>query len=300
VDDSEAVGMSYWTVCGKYRVIGNLIYEDGDDRVSYIPLRDPDLFLSFARLGAHGEPSVSSIMRWVSKYGLLTLGGDRQLGYYHFRDFGQTWLEDGVGWEVPEQDAITVDAFRAEVSKAYELLTVYTEINSRDAEAIRTRAAWPKSSLDQHLGTLLPTQHEDSPHANYVRYVFVGDWDMSEDDADLYMALSVLTAHATTLVSDVQPHMRFTEPDMIIMAPEGHMFLNLKSPNSVRAPKVSLSWRCPSLLSAIYMQFCLLLADSRPMRRCENPACGMPFPINRKGKRFCNSTCRSNARHYRR
>jgi predicted nucleic acid-binding Zn ribbon protein len=53
------------------------------------------------------------------------------------------------------------------------------------------------------------------------------------------------------------------------------------------------------LLSAIYLQFYLLVTDNKPMRHCENPACGMPIPITRKDKRFCNASCRSNARHYR-
>jgi len=58
-------------------------------------------------------------------------------------------------------------------------------------------------------------------------------------------------------------------------------------------------WTCPDLLSAMYLQFYLLITDAEPMRRCQNPACGKPFPATRKNKRFCNDTCRSNARHYR-
>jgi len=58
------------------------------------------------------------------------------------------------------------------------------------------------------------------------------------------------------------------------------------------------SWFCPELLSSIYLQFYLFVTDHRPMRRCENPACRIPFPLTRKNKRFCSDTCRSNARHY--
>jgi hypothetical protein len=46
------------------------------------------------------------------------------------------------------------------------------------------------------------------------------------------------------------------------------------------------------------LQFYLMLRGNRALRYCENPACGMPFPLVRKNKRFCNATCRSNARHY--
>lgn len=64
-------------------------------------------------------------------------------------------------------------------------------------------------------------------------------------------------------------------------------------------PRSRRTVRCPDLLSGIYLQFYLFVTDDTPMRHCENPACGMQFPVTRKGKRFCNATCRSNARHYR-
>jgi hypothetical protein len=57
--------------------------------------------------------------------------------------------------------------------------------------------------------------------------------------------------------------------------------------------------RCPDLLSAIYLQFYLMLTNNKPMRLCENPVCRMPLPVTRKDRRFCGATCRSNARHYR-
>ncbi len=58
-------------------------------------------------------------------------------------------------------------------------------------------------------------------------------------------------------------------------------------------------WECPDLLSAMYLQFYLLITDFRPMRRCENPPCSMPLPATRTNQRYCNASCRSNARHYR-
>lgn len=58
------------------------------------------------------------------------------------------------------------------------------------------------------------------------------------------------------------------------------------------------SWGCPDLLSALYLQFYLLITNSLPIRRCKNPACRMPIQVTRKNRKFCNSTCRSNKRHY--
>jgi hypothetical protein len=43
-------------------------------------------------------------------------------------------------------------------------------------------------------------------------------------------------------------------------------------------PRSRRTLRCPDLLSGIYLQFYLFVNDDTPMRHCENPACGMPFP----------------------
>jgi hypothetical protein len=59
------------------------------------------------------------------------------------------------------------------------------------------------------------------------------------------------------------------------------------------------SWECPDLISAVYLQFYLMMTNNLAMRRCENPGCGLPIPVTRKNRRFCNPTCRSNMRHYR-
>ena len=58
------------------------------------------------------------------------------------------------------------------------------------------------------------------------------------------------------------------------------------------------SWRCPDLLSMLYLQFYLVMVNAVPLRICEHPRCRTPFPANRKDKRFCTDTCRSGARRY--
>jgi hypothetical protein len=284
VDHSEALLASYWGVCDTYRLMGGLIYEDADRGRHYVPLREPGLFLSFARLRARGEPSEASIMRWVSRYGLLTLAGNRP------------WSPDDIladlDFGAPAQQPITVEDFRVEVARAHELLTLYTEIQARDVDAVRNRAARPQSSLDERFGKLfnsveiLPTK----------KITFV-DRGMEEDDADLHLALSVLAKHVSDLISNVRLSLSFDPADSVIPATDGEYYI-IGRPINQSLPMTIQTWRCPDLLSAIYLQFYLLLTDNRPMRRCENPPCSMPFPITRKNKRFCSDTCRSNARHY--
>src|SRR5215208_6131558 len=84
VDPFKAIFTSYWSVCDSYRLANGWICEAGVRRTPYAPLRQPDLFLSFARLRARGEPSEASIMRWVSKYGLLTLEIENEHEYGDF------------------------------------------------------------------------------------------------------------------------------------------------------------------------------------------------------------------------
>ncbi len=61
--------------------------------------------------------------------------------------------------------------------------------------------------------------------------------------------------------------------------------------------RLGFSWHCPDLISAIYLQLFLLATKNTPMRFCK--ACQTPIPAKPKNKRFCNATCRSNARNHR-
>src|SRR5829696_4690056 len=73
--------MGWWPVAMSYRILDGWIYADNPQPIFVKdPERsletdrffaDPDLFLSFARLGARGEPSEKSILAWVLEHGLL-------------------------------------------------------------------------------------------------------------------------------------------------------------------------------------------------------------------------------------
>jgi hypothetical protein len=126
---------------------------------------------------------------------------------------------------------------------------------------------------------------------------WVGEHGIDEEDSDVYIAYSALTKHLTPLISGVETIVGVNDLRSVVHTDEGFFFFG--RPQAGKIPAASPMWRCPSLISAIYMQFCLLLMENKPMRLCENPACGMPFQVTRKDKRFCNNTCRSNARHYR-
>ncbi len=55
---------------------------------------------------------------------------------------------------------------------------------------------------------------------------------------------------------------------------------------------------CPDLLSAIYLQFYLLVTRSKPIAFCKNPPRRQPFTPDSSKHVYCSDSCRSNARHY--
>ena len=61
--------------------------------------------------------------------------------------------------------------------------------------------------------------------------------------------------------------------------------------------KFRQAWYCRDLLSAIYLSFYLFATGGNPVGYCQ--ACGQPMKLTRSDKRYCNPTCRSNARHRR-
>ncbi len=71
-NEREALHAIGWPVAPDYEIRHGIIYpKDSRQADWYAPLAEPGLFLGFARLGAHGEPSQDRILKWVRKHGLL-------------------------------------------------------------------------------------------------------------------------------------------------------------------------------------------------------------------------------------
>jgi len=288
-----------WIVEESYKILNGVIYADYPDALDveyeceYIDaFGDSDLFLSFARLGARGEPSESSILRWVSEHGLLR------------------WEKEERGaWSGTEarQAPITVADFRAEVLCARQLLTLYIDLREANIAALQTKIcdADEKRLLSSYWPNTPPTDLEKyfadyrGGYGEAVRRFRLkigssnepnnGWWRSRLEQWDVWVALSALRTIVRNRLSEVRLdfRLRFDHDGVEDYPPLG---------SDYRIPR---TWNCPDLLSAMYLQFYLLITDFEPMRRCQNPACGLPFPATRKNKRFCNATCRSNARNYR-
>jgi len=289
-------------VAKSYKILDGVIYADDPQSVGGViygddpqedPLRgrdafgDSDLFFSFARLGARGEPSESSLLRWVSEHGLLRQENDGQGPW--------KWPSTEVN-----QAPTTVANFRAEVLCARQLLALYMDIKEENFEALQCKiygthekrhlsSYWPHTpdtDLEKYLA-----KHRDvhiSLRESLVKLLVTAPAYEPEPDKierwDVSVALAALQDIVKDRLSDVRLDFDHDWAGSQTLA------------SDYRIPR---SFDCPDLLSAMYLQFYLLITDFEPVRRCQNPACGLPFPATRKNKRFCNATCRSNARNYR-
>jgi hypothetical protein len=276
---------SGWVVAESYNILGGLIYASDPrwDLASTGTFVDPELFLSFARLGAHGEPSKDSILRWVSEYGLLTREDTK---------YGPV-----IGSRV-NQAPLTIADFRAEVLCAHQLLSLYADLREENFRALETKihtetglrsssSYWshtPLTDLEnlfsyfrKMTGEVRRIMRWESKLPDYKEMKIVEGFDVWLARVGLEEVVKDRLANVTLGFDSGWTSSFFVEGD--------HQF-----------PR---SWDCPDLLSMMYLQFYLLVSDFEPLRRCENPACGLPFPVTRKNKRFCNASCRSGARYYR-
>jgi hypothetical protein len=157
-----------------------------------------------------------------------------------------------------------LEDFKEEARAAHRLLKLYAEIRGQDLAAIKSRVKNPQSALDEALRAAFnSTKHRT--------LLSVGVFD--KDEVRLFTSFGVLTDAVNEKLSRLQ-----------------------RPQKALSASTVIETWYCPDLLTAMYLQLRLLIADRRPMRYCD--FCGAPFPY-RGNKFYCKSTCRSRARHQR-
>ena len=262
LDFRTALTSAAWPVAGRYECAGGWVNPEGEEEGWSFPLTDSGLFLSFARLGARGGPSKASVLRWIRSHGLLKRKDENRSGWAR--------LNNGDVNQAP----MLLEDFRAEIRRALWLLNVYAEARFRDVGALRARSSQPRSVLDERLALNFYDSVEE------VGFTITAT---SKESEILWLAFSTLAEVTEELLASVTLGTTFGSP----------------SEFDPVSPAFGQAWHCPDLLSAIYMRFFLLLTANKSMRRCENPSCLMLFPVTRKGKRFCNDTCRSNARYHR-
>ena len=279
-----------WPQATRYKVAAGWIdLEPGSNLRRFpppAPFADPDLALSFARLGAHGEPSPQRIEKWVSMYGLLFRQNERLPG--------DRILEDGR----VNQKPMEVYEFTREVFRFRDLLHLYAEIRSGNVTAVRQRSIEPHSAVDKELAAyvLSGLAQDGLPPARLDRAL----------EAFFSLSLSSVLARADGFLADqlsaslagvrLRAVPGFQIPHGASQEDQRSLMMSIITAPST-SYRLGFSWHCPDLISAIYLQLFLLATKNTPMRFCK--ACQTPFPAKPKHKRFCNSTCRSNGRNHR-
>jgi hypothetical protein len=264
----EAVDVCIWFVAKRYRLIQGLIYPDGLSVRVTQPLSHRNLFLSFARLAAHGQPSERRILAWVHQHGLL-----RRKDYERFRH-----VRDRNGERQANQKAMTVEEFRQETRRAYKALTLFQDIRSKDYQALRSRLRSEELSYrDRHgIDRLIYRAYLDNePLPNEEGWPLTGEY---PDSLALVVATSGLEYIVEQQLSDARLH--FVK-DVRHPRPLSNLIDLTYRPR--------LSPRCPDLHSALWYQFAALISDKHPWENCI--ICGMPFPQTRKDRKVCGGAC---------
>jgi hypothetical protein len=270
-DAGRSMFVISWPLHARYEIDAStvMIYGEGYDGRAYLPLEDPGLFLSFTRLGAHGEPSEESILGWVATHGLLMRGDEKK----------------GVN-----QEPMSVYTFREEVRCARELSALYVDIREENAAAIYARlvgegnyqeARDHNNLVDNYFATF---QRDES---------FRRGLEPPDDPVHLQLGVAAFENILATLMERVTLQL---VSDESTADDEGTLRLRVWSPGQPYRPV--LSWRCRDLRSAIYLQFALMVTDTKFWKRCANPNCRTPFPAKPSNKRFCKDGCRSTGRNY--
>jgi hypothetical protein len=272
--------------------------ENDSIRVSYSarrtirPLDHSDLFTSFAKLAAHGEPREAKIRRWVERFGLPVQDSRSEL---------EVVVPEGT---LPKYKPMSLEIhqFGEEAKHAHELLDLYLVIRRREPMAIRTMVREMNSRKRSRYGeaSRLDREFLDRYKANQRSLEDSGDRRVSS-----YREASPASKVASGIAGTRARHREFVEMVTILSAQSAladiltGLVSNVQLRVGVqRGEGLVPSWHCPDLLSAIYLQFYLLVTKSKPIRFCKSPACRQAFVPNSGKQIYCNDSCRSNARNY--
>jgi hypothetical protein len=242
------------------------------------PLKDPELYLSFVKL-AHGRNVQERILDWVSEHGLLTR---KESG----KD-GDVLLEGGMVNQAP----MRIDDFITHAARFDALVRLYAEVGSGNAEAIALRISRRASVVDERLASV-----HRATGSTHGRMLMSLEYETSYAKHSLLWITDQVLCDVLAEALDgvrIRPVSGFAIP----WETTDKELAEIRSAGLQPYVPAS-SFTCPDLLSALYLQLFLVICRRRPMRRCEG--CGLPLPERaRKGRRYHDATCRSNARYKR-
>jgi hypothetical protein len=254
----EVLDGGLWPVARPYgEWSGKIRPREGKHVGAHAPLEEPDVFLSFARLAARGEPSKDSILGWINRFGLLRRRDPTHLFF----------LSSG---EVNQKPA-SIEEIAEESRRAYQLLHIFELHRSGDAGKLRARMSLrqvhPSSGVIGSAGAVeILLDGEPIPDlvsAKRARGTFIRDEDLTDR--------IVLAASRRFVQASIEPYIANVYP---VFGIGGRLHL-----------------RCPNLISSMYFQFAALVDGKRPSAICQG--CGNVFVQRRQDQQVCNATCRS-------
>lgn len=251
---------------------GGIYPKDGWKADRYASLHDPDLFLSFARLAAHGDGSESQIRRWVCKHGLLKRADPKYLADRLEQDVQLLAGHEQVTVRAYDlnQAPMGLAEFRAEIRQAYSCLTLLESIRSRDTNRLRSRIGFkriPIAGPGQLTVEVVALDGKPIPYCG-------GAPDKLTDEFVLLKAVCCLNRVVESKMKDIR--LAFTH--------------DFKHPRPLSTYRPRLVASCPDLYSALYYQLACLIEDKRPWMNCV--ICGQPMPRTRSDRQTCGPACR--------
>lgn len=278
-----------WIIAEQYEKVNSKIRVEklGDYR-AYCPVENDgsaDLFNSFTKIGGNERLFDKRILDWVGRHGLLQreyyerdrIKESPCLDYYGpYRLFVRDKRVSAGEQKMLNQASISVDDFRIKVQEAQSAVQLYRYLYTRDFSGLRN---WIEQLRQQ---VRLPNQVEEMLLRDRTGYPKTSE-PMSA--TEVMMITTRFEAFLTRQIAGVKVSLS-------------------SSHNSSRSLEYNYAprrtYRCPDLLTAIWLQFYLAVTERHPLKHCANPSCFTLFFPNDGRQKYCGSGCRSTGRPNRR
>jgi hypothetical protein len=267
-----------WFRARDYQIRGELIRpcHPGERGARWVyPLTNLDLFLSFTRLGSEGKPFEEQVLSWVRENGLLRR-----------KDYSEGHYSDGTKNDKINQEPMTLNEFRYEVTLANNMLRLFKQLRRGDYDKLRGRIS-RKRIYAQEPGKVsgyFAGKGMKTARASVVVDGIDTPVDVSADEPLTDDLVHRWAAEAFEFLVE----QKLTRMGMIFTQDTQH-----PRPTSTMLGEVPyrprLTPRCPDLETALWFQFASLIGDKRPLRECSE--CEETF-VGPERKKTCSPRCR--------
>jgi hypothetical protein len=269
-----------WFRARAYQIVGETIWPSplGERGPKWVyPLTNPDLFLSFTRLGQGGTPFEEQVLGWVRENGLLR----RKEQDYSHRTISQRTADGEVNHQ-----PMTLNEFRHEVGLANNMLALLKQIRGGDYKRLRTRISCEPIYLrdpEKDSGYYSGKGRKTAAALLVVDGIKTQVNVLAEESPSDAMVHEWATEALEYFVEQ-----KLTRIEMIFEKDTQH-----PRPTSTILGEVPyrprLTPRCPDLETALWFQFASLIGDKRPLRECSE--CNDTF-VGAERAKTCSARCR--------